>query len=57
MYCCRIVQVLKKMGNLIFIRFCCTAIKPDATEPMTLADIYNEEPNGQAQSKAIGFQS
>ncbi len=33
------------------------AIKPDATEPMTLADIYNNEPNGQAQSKAIGFQS
>lgn len=24
MCCCRIVQVLKKMGNLNFIRFCCT---------------------------------
>jgi len=32
-------------------------IKPDATEPMTLADIYNDEPNGKSNEKKIGFTS
>jgi len=39
MYCCRIVQVLEKMGNLNFIRFCCTVMGTYSNRWFTITGI------------------